>query len=164
MSIFSFLDTRKKANDLSPYMRRLCDLTVPNLCNSIEQGRTENRYNRSLPVLLCAWKNGRPPAAQALFAITKDLSDRGLSVITQMPLEGEFIVAFALPETEASEPWYFLGEACRSRAIGGGFWTTGIELSQFVTGTHRRDLAVLQPLAIQLRADTANKYCDTANS
>ena len=110
-SIFSFLETRKKTVDLSPYMRRICDFSVPNRCHAIEQPRSENRYNRTLPVLLCPWDEGRPLAEQAMFAITKDISDRGVSVVTAGPIEGAFAVAFALPASEANEPWFFLGEA-----------------------------------------------------
>jgi hypothetical protein len=149
VSIFAFLNARKKSVDLTPYMRRICDLTVPNRCVTADQARAEDRYNRTLPVLLCPWAEGRPIVRGAQFAITKDLSDRGISVTTTAPIEGEFVVAFARLE-EGSEPWFFIGKARRSSAIGGGFWTTGVELSEFVTTNYRHVLQALGPLVNRL--------------
>ena len=154
MSVFSFLE-RKKSVDLSPYMRRICDLSVPNRCGLTRQARTEDRYNRTITVLVCPWNSGRPVSEQAAFATTKDISDRGVSVVTPEPIEGEFVVAFASPESEECEPWHFLGQAKRSASLGGGFWVTGIEFSEFASANYRRELQVLYPLACRLRPDAS---------
>lgn len=153
--MFSFfsLEKRKKAVNVSAYMRRICDLSVPNRRGWENQARLEDRYNRTFPTLLCPWNNGFPSAEEAEFAVTKDISDRGVSVVTVKPIDGQLVVAFTLPKGEASDPWFFLGQTVRSAPIGGRHWVTGIELTEFITNDYRHELRDLYPLAQQLLPD-----------
>lgn len=150
-TVFSFLGSRKKAVDLSGYMRRICDLTVPDWRNAVDDVRKEPRYSRTLPVLVCPWIANRPSVDAAIFAVTKEVSDRGVSILSCAPMEGEFVVAFSLPAASGSDPWFFLGTAKRSTAVGGGFWATGIELLEFANATRLRELQTLVPLARELQ-------------
>ena len=68
----SFL--RKKTVDLKPYIRRLCDVTTPNL-PVLDNSREEDRFNRSLPVIICPWADDKPVIDQLTVAITRP-SDR----------------------------------------------------------------------------------------
>ena len=147
---------RKKTVDLSPYIRQLCDLTTPNLVTNIE-GRSENRYNRTIPTLIVPWEDGRPLADEAVIGLTGDMSDRGLSLVLQQPFRADAVaVGYWISSDAMDEPWYFLGEIRRNQAIGGGFWKIGIELAEFANSEHVKALATLERWAETLRppADT----------
>ena len=151
-SLFKTLNARKKVVDLSGYVRRICDLTVPNRLVEGEPSREGDRYNRTLPVLLAPWQHTRPVVQQSCFATTRDLSDGGVSVVTSQPLTGELVVGFWLELDEWTEPWFFLGEVIRSTPIGGGFWVTGIRFTELATADYRQQLEALLPQAHGLRS------------
>ena len=149
--MFSFTK-RKKTVDVQPYIRRLCDLTTPNLTAKIE-GRSENRYNRSIPTLLGPWQDDCPSGDECIICLTSDMSDRGVSLILSQPFRADaVVVGYWVASDEISEPWFFLGNIRRNQAIGGGFWKLGIELAEFANLDSIDALAVLKPLAERLRA------------
>lgn len=149
-SLFQTLGQRKKVVDLSGYVRRICDLTIPNRPFDGDQGRVDDRYNRTLPVLIAPWSHDRPHHEQCLFATTRDLSDGGTSVVTAESLSGDVVVGFWLPNDDWTEPWFFLGDVARSTALGGGFWVTGIGFTEFANTEHRPILGPMMRLAEQL--------------
>lgn len=148
--MFSFTKS-KQSIDLSPFIRRICDLTTPNLTSSPELARAENRYNRALPSLIMPWVAGRPVLDQSLFGLTKDIADRGIGLILSAPLEAdELLVGFWLNAEEMHEPWFFTGSSRRCAPIGGGFWTLGVELNEFANPMLTAKLESLMPLAAEL--------------
>jgi hypothetical protein len=147
--MFSFT-RRKKAIDLNPYMRRLCDLTAPNIA-TLEQDRIENRYNRTLPVLLCPWIDEGPVVEQCTVVLTRDLSDRGVGlVVSDCPQTQRVVVAFWLSRQEMKEPWFFLGETHHAAPLGGGFWSLGVKLTEYANDDYREQLRHLLPRAAKL--------------
>ena len=89
--MFSFLE-RKKVVDLYPYIRRLCDLTSPNLGNTFVAGRTENRYNRTIPTVLSPWEDEQAIVDESIVGLTSDVADRGVSLVFHQPFRAESVV------------------------------------------------------------------------
>ena len=149
--MFSFTK-RKKTVDLNPYIRRLCDLTTPNLATEIE-GRSENRYNRCIPTLVSPWQNDRPLVDECAIGLTSDMADRGVSLVLNQPFRADtVVVGYWIACDAMCEPWFFIGDIRRNQAIGGGFWAVGIELAEFANSDHVESLAELKPLAAKLRS------------
>jgi hypothetical protein len=65
--------------------------------------------------------------------VTKDVTDHGVGLVLLAPLSDRRVVV-CLPSSDdhAAEPWFFLGEAVRSKAIGAGFWIVGVELEELL--------------------------------
>ena len=147
--MFSFGE-RKKTVDIQPYIRRLCDLTTPNLATTFE-GRSENRYNRTIPTLLSPWKDDRPLGDECIIGLTSDVADRGVRLVLNQPFRADaVVVGYWISSDAMSEPYFFLGNIRRNQAIGGGFWAVGIELTEFANTNYNETLAVLEPLAAKL--------------
>ena len=149
--MFSFTK-RKRLVELYPKVRRLGDLTAP-IPDESFQGRTECRYDRTIPCLLCPWERDHPIVDKSAFAITNDLADRGVGVIVNWPFRAEeAVIGYWVSEETMSEPWYLLGAVVRNQPIGGGFWKLGIELSEFANDRYRKQLSPLWSLAADLLA------------
>jgi hypothetical protein len=159
--MFSF-SASKKVIDFQPKVRRLCDLTTPNLA-VIDSGRSENRYNRAVPTVLAPWKDEQVDLSECVFGLTSDLADGGACVILNEPFEAdEVVVGYWTSRDDMSEPWYFLGTVRRLQALGGGFWTMGIEFTEFANPNHREALAALSGLAATLPSPATPAVDETA--
>ncbi|KAA5543254.1 hypothetical protein FYK55_13340 [Roseiconus nitratireducens] len=147
--MFSFAKN-KKTVELYPYVRRICDLTTPNLATTVT-GRSEDRFNRALPTLLCPWDDGAPIKEEMTICLTSDLSDRGVRVILNQPLRHEQVVlGYWLQSVEMVEPWYFLGDVRHIQRLGGGYWAIGTQLIEFANKRYGRKLSELNHTAAQL--------------
>ena len=138
--------TKEKGQQYQPqgYLRRICDLTSPNLPR-LDDSRGDDRHNRTIPVLLTPWENGMPVASEAATALTRDISDRGLSVTLSQAFHAEkVVVGFWLARDQGGGPWFFLGNTRQIVPIGGGFWGLGIEVIQRLNT--RSEVAELLPL------------------
>lgn len=155
--MFSFA-SRKKVTDLHPYVRRLCDLTAPNLATLLGEGgeRTENRYNRTIPTLLAPWLHERATREKCMVGLTSDVADRGIGLVLSQPIRADsVVVGYWISREVMPRPWFFLGNLRRNQPIGGGFWKVGIELTEFANADHAENLAVLEPVAAKLLPPTA---------
>ncbi len=147
--MFSFAKN-KKTVDIYPYVRRICDLTTPNLA-TVTAGRSEDRFNRTIPTLICPWENGYPANHESSVCLTSDLADRGVCLVLNQPFRAEHVVlGYWIAGGEIRDPWFFLGQVRRNRAIGGGFWSVGVELTEFANSNHQRALAPLHEAAASL--------------
>jgi hypothetical protein len=146
--MFSFT-RRKRILELQPYMRRLCDLTAPNV-RANEEERVENRYNRTIPTLLCPWTAAGPVLEQCEVVLTRDLSDRGIGLVTSAPLDDPRIVVAFWLSREQMEPWFFLGEVQHSQPLGSGLWSLGVRLTEYANDEYREQLRELQTRAASL--------------
>ena len=134
----------RNAADFRPYMRRIADLTIPNLARVATEHRVENRYNRTFTVLIWPWLAGEGVTAAGWRGFTKDISDYGAGlVVTQPILTDEVLVAFFLERSIMEEPWFFLGSVTRNDDIGGGFWIAGVEWLEFMNEHRLREVAGL---------------------
>ncbi len=147
----SSLSDRQKTVELAPYIRRLQDITIPN--NPVPDcNRAEQRFNRALPVLICPWVEEQPVTDQMTIAVTKDISDLGLGLIRESPLNvQEIVVAFWLDYGDMSEPWHFKATVNSNQQLGGGFWLVGTSLDEFLTQNYREVLKPLEMAADFLR-------------
>lgn len=115
------------------YLRRICDATSPNMPR-LDDSRGDTRQNRILAVLVTCWENDRPVPSESITALTRDISDRGISLTLPAPIRFEDIaVGFWLPKIHGPEPWFFLGRVHQSTPIGGGFWSLGIEVKRLLS-------------------------------
>lgn len=148
--MFSFA-VRKKKTDTVRYVRRLSDLTTPNMGTMGELSREENRYNRTLPALLCPWEREQAVVEECAFVLTRDLSDHGIGLTLNAPFTAEdALLGFWLPSDEMSEPWFFVSRTRRLTPMGGGFWSLGVELVEFANPNYGEQLEILKPVALHL--------------
>ncbi len=135
--VFSLFQRDKKV-DLSPYIRRICDLTAPSW-HCMEEGRTDKRYDRVIPVFVCPWRDEQPDLQQSLFLLTRDISDRGIGLLHTEPMAAKLpiVIGFWIAEQEQSEPWLFRAKVQISRPIGAGYWIIGTELDEYLNSNHR---------------------------
>jgi len=149
-AMYSF-DERKKSHTVQSRVRRLLDLTVPNFADQLQSERLEERYNRTLPALLCAWENDQPVTDSCVYVVTKDVASEGVGILLQQPFRADKVMlAFWLDHTEAREPWFFVGVGRNLRKIGAGFFTMGVQLTDFVGSGCYGNRAPLAPLMKQL--------------
>jgi len=148
---------------VQPYLRRICSETAPIVSRQADgQSRRENRFYRTVPVLVCAWDKGKPKTDQVIWSVTKNISTHGLGLIVDQHVETEtLLVGFWMSRQDPSQPWFFLGANQYSTSIGGGFYSLGIELSEFVNGKHRAELASLLPFAGHLLPPESTDQTET---
>jgi len=145
MTMFSF-DTRKRLIEVQGFVRKLVDLTSPNLPPLEGESRAETRSNRALPALLTPWENGQPVVDESTYALTKDFSNRGLSLVLHQPVKSvEVVVGLSL-----ESPRFALGEVRQNVPLGGGFWQLGVELTDVLDSAEFPQLESLVPLAARL--------------
>jgi hypothetical protein len=148
--VFPFF-ARKQHVDIAPYLRRICDRTAPNNGSTPQLDRKENRYNRTLPVLIWPWQNDGPLIDQCVIAITKDVTDHGMGIILRCEFDfPEMVLALLSGEADEAEPWFFLGHVVRSELIGGGYTILGVELTQFLNRDGSEAVEPLLPEAKKL--------------
>ncbi|MEX2175517.1 MAG: hypothetical protein WD872_14230 [Pirellulaceae bacterium] len=149
--MFTF-KTQQPILEVQNRLRRMMDLTVPNLPAGLNTSRAEDRCNRTLPALLCPWERGGPVSEDSAFVVTSDLSSQGVGLILRQPFRAErVLLAFWLNAKAMEAPWYFLGRAQSLRKLGGGYWTLGVELAECPTAADAGKLATLKPLVNKLR-------------
>lgn len=143
---------RKNVVDVGRMIRRIRDITIPNSPLNPNPERRQERSNRAIPTLICPWEDDEPLVHAATFALTRDVSDFGVGLVTNEPIEVECVLIGYWPDgDDPGQPWFFLGEAKRLESIGGGFWTLGVEFQEFVNQTYSSQLAALMPKARELR-------------
>jgi hypothetical protein len=85
------------------------------------------------------------------FALTKDIVDSGVGVITTNEIpSGDVTIAYWPPNEEAADPNYFRGKVVSCASMGGPFWQVGIEVSEFLNTEYPTIVDRLRPLAAQL--------------
>lgn len=140
-----FFSRRKSGQvEAQAYLRRICDLTTPNLPR-IDDSRGDTRLNRTLPVLVVPWQVGTPLLDSTMTGLTRDISDRGLSLLLTQQLQvSEVVIGFWLPPQD-DRPWFFLGEIRHQMQFGDGYWALGIEVMRRLTAAESGELT---PIAI----------------
>jgi hypothetical protein len=128
---------RKRSQCAAPFIRKIIDLTTPNLTLSNDL-RLSRRYNRCLPVAFSPWsKKGHDPERIGI-GITSDLSDQGFAIITQGEMVSpELVVAFYI-DGEMDEPWYFHATVRTNRCLLASFNLVGLEVVEFLNEQQRK--------------------------
>jgi hypothetical protein len=142
----------KQAPHIQSRLRRILDLTVPNFSPELERDRVDCRSIRVIPALLCPWKDGAPLVEHHTFALTKDFSNEGVGLVLNAPFrDQEVLLGFWLDPEAMEVPWLFLGKVQHLRKWGGGFWTLGVHLTEFVGSNMQPQCAPLAPLLARLQ-------------
>jgi PilZ domain len=118
---------RRKQQEIWNCLRRMMDeKSALNLyANSL---RNYSRTPICRPVLLQPYTESKDADIDAIFAITRDLSDEGISIITRQPLEcPEIVCAFW-----QDGPIFMLGDIRFCHSLGGGFWIVGLRFTDLV--------------------------------
>ena len=153
--MFSF-DDRKKRLEIHSHVRRILDLTVPNYSGEAGLERAENRHNRVLPAVLCPWERGRPAIEFCTYVTTRDIASEGVGLVLPQPFRAEeVLIGFWLEPAVMEQPWFFLGRAQSLRRIGGGYWTLGVQLTEYLGAGCRGDLTPLRTWVQQLQPEPA---------
>jgi hypothetical protein len=142
----SLFDTRERLNEIRSLLRQLADLTSPNLPPLEGEFRSENRSNRALPALLAPWEEGGPVVDECTYALTKDLSDRGVALVLHQPFKAPQVVVGLWLEF----PRFALGDVRQNVPLGGGFWQLGVEIVDVLEPGHYPEVESLVPLAAHL--------------
>ncbi|MEM7558058.1 MAG: hypothetical protein AAF394_02955 [Planctomycetota bacterium] len=144
----------KEIQDALPVLRRIVDATIPNKPVA-DDTRVERRFNRSLPCVLTPLIKSKLELADCLMAITQDISDRGLSLITMEELSYEEYVVSIWPN-ELDEPAHLRCLLANSRRFAHGFWSTGFAIHQLMNQESRRQMQELTIVSKQaLRPEEA---------
>ena len=147
--MYSFTQ-HKKMVDLQPYIRRISDLTTPNLASS-SSGRSEDRLNRTIPTLLTPWENGRPSVDEVSICLTTDVADRGIGLVLSQPFRADrVLLGYWVSEEDMSEPWFFRADVRRNQPMGGRYWILGVELTEVAQIEQKDVLAALKVAAADL--------------
>ena len=127
-------DKRKKRFDVQRLIRRVIDLSTPNRTPLEGEVRSEERYNRTLPVLLASFDNGEIDTECQTFALTSNLSGAGIAVTLGQPFRAKcVVVGFSTHERMQ----YVLGEVINNHPLGAGFWELSVKLTELITSdTH----------------------------
>ena len=145
-----FFKENKDRSDLRAFVRRVTDLTSPNLPPLKGELRTLTRSNRTFPVLLTPWIRGAPNMEACVAALTKNFSDEGLALVLQQPFHAEEVVIGIWLECQSRfglgrNPHFAMGAIRQSVSLGGGFWQVGIQLKRLVTTQDEPTLNSLLP-------------------
>jgi hypothetical protein len=120
------------ADNLGTTVGLLQQLVVSSLTHSGGAARETPRNNHSVAILLCPLVRNALAVDHCVPAVTVDLSESGLGVITRHPLECETIgIVLQRPaESHAVAPDYSMatGRIRHNTSIGGGFWHVGVQL------------------------------------
>ena len=160
--MFSFLK-RKDGIDIAAIVRRLVDVTTPNLPQSDEH-RSERRFNRTLPIVITPLIGDSPKLDEACLAITHDLSDSGLGATTFEEITGDqYLVALWPPHEIYDEPLTFSCSKRCSRQVAIGLWATGFSIDRVMSIYHRSVIAKNTAVAARLLRPTAEQCAEPAH-
>ena len=106
---------QKKQNEVHGFLRRLIDTSSPNLNRLDGDDRWQGRCNRTFPVLLVPFEDKLPVPADAVFALTKNLSSQGAAFVLQHPLRAKnLLIVFSV---ESSRMNRFTGSSLSARFL-----------------------------------------------
>jgi hypothetical protein len=136
---------RRKQQEIWNCLRRIMDeKTVQDLCTNSLRNYTRTPLCRS--ILLQPFTESSDADTDAIFAVTRDLSDEGIAIIARQPLDCPVIVCAFWQDG----PIFLSGDIRFCHALGGGFWIVGVRFTDLVPIAH---LPNLRALACQLRPE-----------
>jgi hypothetical protein len=110
----------------------LQELLIGSLGQTGHPARETPRNNCSVAILLCPLNEESFAVDHCVPAITVDLSEAGMGVITRHPLDCHSIgIAVQRPADKHSDPPDYAlatGRVRHNTSIGGGFWHVGVQL------------------------------------
>ena len=129
--LFDSIRVRKKWVEAGAKVRRLMDLTMArdSVANEL---RVDDRYKRTLPVLVTPWRGEETNNMDSHIGITRDMSDNGARVFYfREPQEGEVLLSFVLRrEKDTLECFHFLSEVRNSKPFAPDIYTVGLSIKE----------------------------------
>lgn len=148
-----FFAKRRKLAQVQQLIGRLIDRSTPNLRKDLKDLRCEQRYNRSLPVLIVPMIEGKPKVQFTGFGVTQNISNKGVALLSQQPIKTEEALVGFWQDGACD---FVLADIRHRSTVEGGYWQIGLELSEVVLPGDFPELDQLSVLAGQLVAsDTA---------
>jgi len=151
--MFSF-SRRKSQMEVQRLLRRVMDVSSPDVPNEQEEMRGESRSNRSIPVLLTPHVDSQLLLRETETALTKNLCSQGLALIVTKPFQAERVVVGFWHE---ERPEYLLGEVRQNVFLGCGFWQLAVELLERLIPADHPELAVLTSVIARLQPEEAGR-------
>jgi len=165
--MFSF-SRRNHQTEVRDLLRRITNRSTPNLAPFEGDSRSDNRYNRTFPVLIVPIRDGAAAVDEATTALTKDFSDRGIALVLKRPFHVETVVlGLAVPcdqEIEsAPQSLFALGQVRQQAALGGGYWQVGVELTGLTDPVSMPVLEQLEPVVRYLLPSNETEAAEAAS-
>jgi hypothetical protein len=145
--MFSFARRRAPRNPaVHKVIQRFLDAVNPELASFDDESRSDYRSCRTVPVVLAPCED-EIVLEEACYALTKNLSVRGLALVLPQPFRAErVVVGFWFAE----QPHFVAGEVRQNVPLGGGFWQLGVEATAVFNPGDSNDVKRLLPLAARL--------------
>ncbi len=137
---------RQKKQEVWKCLRRVLDRNSITGLLPDDDVRSVKRFPYCSPVMLQLCSNDQPAPCEPVFAISKDLSDDGIALITNQPLEEVQVLCVLWQDG----PHYILGDVRQCQYVGGGFWKVGVQLTEIVSS---EDFPTLPALSEQLNPE-----------
>ena len=145
--MFSFARRRSPQNPaVHKVIQRFLNAVNPDLAKFEDEARCDYRSNRTVPVLLAPYE-GEIALDEACYALTKNLSVRGLALVLPQPFRAERV---AVGFWFAEQGHFVAGEVRQNVPLGGGFWQLGVEATEVLRADKSSDVKRLLPLAARL--------------
>jgi hypothetical protein len=142
-----WFQSRDKHVEIHRVIRRLINASTPNRIPLNGESRWELRSNRTIPVLLVPYDDNELSASELAYALTKNLSSRGLALVLHQPFRAEQVVVGIWSHDQA----HFVSAIVRQCvSLGGGFWQIGVEATELLSTAQCPDLTRLVPWAARL--------------
>ena len=124
---FDPFKVRQKKQEVWKCLRRLMDNSAArDLCAT--NHRSFMRIPICRPVLLQPYTDDHELEGAATFAVTRDLCDDGIAIITRQPLDCPTILCAFWHEG----PMFISGDIRVCQSLGGGFWIVGVQFTELV--------------------------------
>jgi len=153
-SMFTFITRKRSVASMHLHVRRLMDVTFQGSVADVEAQRSSARYVRCFPVLVAPWVDDEPAADDAVFGIANNISPQGFGLIVPKAIESAQVCLGVHTPGDESDAFFLLGDSKHVAAIGGGFWSLGVELTDFATESCPYKLGRLKKLAAGLRPES----------
>lgn len=153
---------QKKQNEVHGFLRRLIDTSSPNLNRLDGDDRWQGRCNRTFPVLLVPFEDKVPVVADAVFALTKNLSSQGAALVLHHPFRSneKILIVFSVE----SSLTYIAAELRQMTPVGGGYWQVGVELREILSPDTIKHVDQLESLTDNLVPRDDYKSLPTAET
>ena len=129
---------RQKKQEVWKCLRRLMDNNAARAL-SITNTRNFTRTSICRSVLLQPYTEDGEVACEAIFAVTRDLCDDGISIITRQPLDCPSILCAFWHEV----PVFISGDVRVCQGLGGGYWIVGVQFIEVVPIANSPELRAL---------------------
>lgn len=145
--MFSFARRRTPRNpEVHKVIQRFLNAVNPDLAKFEDESRCDYRSQRTVPVLLAPYE-GEIALDEACYALTKNLSVRGLALVLPQPFRtARVAVGFWFAE----QGHFVSGEVRQNVPLGGGFWQLGVEVTRVLNPDDCSGVKRLLPLAARL--------------